>query len=145
MKKNLDPTTIINELKGSSLYFPATENSPTLGEASQEAPRDPVRTPASPESAPTGEDISGGEKNREEIQSPPNDTTGRKAVPPYGRTGIRGRRNIKRYAFEFFQDQLDTLKQFSIEEQIRGESGSMSRMVREAIDAYLAKRKRTEE
>lgn len=61
------------------------------------------------------------------------------------RTPVRVKRTITRYAFEFFQDQVETLKQFSLEEQIRGEKGSMSQMVREAIDAYLAKRKRTEE
>ena len=49
------------------------------------------------------------------------------------------------HAFEFFQDQLETLKSFSLDEQLRGEKGSMSQMVREAIDAYIAKRIRTEE
>ena len=61
------------------------------------------------------------------------------------RTPVRIKRTITRYAFEFFQDQIETLKKFSIEEQIRGEKGSMSQMVREALDAYIAKRKRTEE
>lgn len=61
------------------------------------------------------------------------------------RTGVRVRRMITRYAFEFFLDQLQTLKGFSLEEQIRGEKGSMSQMVRDALDTYIAKRKRTED
>jgi hypothetical protein len=61
------------------------------------------------------------------------------------RTAVRVKRTISRYAFEFFQDQVQTLKEFSIEEQIRGEKGSMSQMVREAIDAYISRRTRTED
>ena len=61
------------------------------------------------------------------------------------RTPVRVKRTITRYAFEFFQDQLETLKGLSIEEQLRGEKGSMSQMVREAVDAYISKRRRTEE
>ena len=44
------------------------------------------------------------------------------------------RRTITRYAFEFFQDQIEALKGFSLEEKLRGEKGSMSEMVREAMD-----------
>ncbi len=64
------------------------------------------------------------------------------AAPPV-RTPVRVKRTITRYAFEFFQDQIETLKQFSLDEQLRGEKGSMSQMVREALDMYIAKRKRT--
>ena len=62
--------------------------------------------------------------------------------PPYARTPVR--RTITRYAFELFQDQIETLRRYSLEEKLLGEKGSMSEMVREAIDAYLAKRNRTE-
>lgn len=55
----------------------------------------------------------------------------------YGRTD--GRRTITRYAFEFFQDQIETLKRLSLEQQLRGEKGSMSEMVREAMDAYISR------
>lgn len=57
---------------------------------------------------------------------------------PYVRTG--GRRTITRYAFEFFQDQLDQLQQLSLEEKLRGEKGSKSQMVREAIDMWIVER-----
>jgi len=55
------------------------------------------------------------------------------------------RRQLTRYAFEFFQDQVEELRRISLEDKMQGEKGSMSEMVREAIDAYLAQKKRTDE
>src|SRR5688500_7222966 len=49
-------------------------------------------------------------------------------------------RNLTRIPFEIYRDQHSALKQFSLEEQARGERGSMSQMVREALDAYIGKR-----
>ena len=72
----------------------------------------------------------------------PNQPDLRPPGDPYARTPVR--RTISRYAFEIFQDQIESLRRFSIEEKVRGEKGSMSQMVREAIDAYLAKRNRTD-
>ncbi len=51
-------------------------------------------------------------------------------------------RNLTRMPFEIYRDQHSALKQFSLEEQTRGEKGSMSQMVREALDAYIGKRRR---
>ena len=51
-------------------------------------------------------------------------------------------RNLTRMPFEIYRDQHSALKQFSLEEQARGEKGSMSQMVREALDAYISKRRR---
>jgi hypothetical protein len=62
---------------------------------------------------------------------------------PHART--ISHRSITRYAFEFFQDQIETLRDFSLDEKMRGEKGSMSQMVREAIDAYVSKRKNSEQ
>jgi hypothetical protein len=64
-------------------------------------------------------------------------------VRPTARTPVR--RDITRYAFEFFQDQIETLRDFSLEEKLRGEKGSMSEMVREGIDMYLSKRRNRDE
>jgi hypothetical protein len=52
------------------------------------------------------------------------------------------RGNVKRASFEVYPDQLKALKQLSVEEQLNGESGSMSAMVREALDKYILERKR---
>ncbi len=67
---------------------------------------------------------------REEIQP---------SVRAYARTPKK-QRTITRYAFEFYQDQLELLRKISLEEKMAGEKGSMSEMVREAIDDYLTKR-----
>jgi hypothetical protein len=68
-------------------------------------------------------------------------TTERPSVRPSERI----KRTLTRYSFEFFQDQIERLKKLSLEEQIRGEKGNMSKMVREALDTYIAKRMRTNE
>jgi hypothetical protein len=61
---------------------------------------------------------------------------------PYGRTDGRtdGRRTITRYAFELYQDQIETFRRFALEDKLRGGKGSMSEMVREALDTFIAKR-----
>lgn len=59
------------------------------------------------------------------------------------RTGERvNERAITRQSYEIYKDQHAALREFSIEEMQRGERGSMSEMVREALDAYITKRKR---
>ncbi len=59
------------------------------------------------------------------------------------RTGERvNGRSIFRMSFEIYRDQHADIKKFSLEDQLKGEKGSMSEMVREALDAYIAKRKR---
>lgn len=67
----------------------------------------------------------------------------RPSVVPSVRTPVR--RTITRYSFEFFQDQIESLRRYGLEEKARGEKGSMSQMVREAVDMYIAKRNRTED
>ena len=62
---------------------------------------------------------------------------------PHVRTPVR--RQLTRYAFEFYQDQVEELRNLSLEEKMQGGKGSMSEMVREAIDAYLTLKKRTGE
>lgn len=50
------------------------------------------------------------------------------------------RRKIKpRHAFDIYEDQVEMLKQLALEDRMRGGTGSMSAMVREAIDDHLAK------
>jgi hypothetical protein len=62
---------------------------------------------------------------------------------PNARTPERANeRAIVRQSYEIYKDQHAALRGFSIEEMQRGERGSMSEMVREALDAYITKRKR---
>ena len=55
------------------------------------------------------------------------------------RTPVRpsGKRIITRNSFEIYEDQMESLRKLSFQEKMEGKLGSMSHMVREAIDAYL--------
>jgi len=74
-------------------------------------------------------------KTPKAYESPPVRTNARTPV----------RRQLTRYAFEFYQDQVEELRRLSLEEKMQGGKGSMSEMVREAIDDYLTEKKRTDE
>jgi len=58
------------------------------------------------------------------------------------RTPVRpsGKRIITRNSFEIYEDQMDSLRKYSFHEKMEGKLGSMSQMVRDAIDAYLKDR-----
>ncbi len=65
---------------------------------------------------------------------------------PPGRPGrdvqtiTTGKRKIKsRHAFDIYEDQVEELQKLSLEDRMRGGAGSMSAMVREALDDYIAK------
>ena len=60
-------------------------------------------------------------------------------VPTPHRPNVR--RIITRNSFEVYEDQMDELRREAFEEKLSGGMGSMSRMVRDAIDTYLEKRK----
>ena len=74
-----------------------------------------------------------------------------KTKPEYERTPARTyartpvRRQLTRYAFEFYQDQVEDLRHIALEEKLKGGKGNMSEMVREAVDEYLEKKKPTDE
>jgi hypothetical protein len=57
-------------------------------------------------------------------------------VPP----PLANKRKMKqRHPFDIYSDQYDELKQLALEDRMRGGAGSMSAMVREAIDDYVSK------
>ena len=58
---------------------------------------------------------------------------------PNARTPVRanGKRIITRNSFEIYEDQMDALRRRSMNEKLDGRLGSMSAMVREAIDHFL--------
>ena len=123
MKKKLDEAAITNELR-ESLHFQRPQAPEAAPEPARETPADaPTATPAA--------------------TTPPAGvmTAERPSVRPSVRVE---QRVLKRHPFEFYRDQLDALKQLSLSDQMAGGRGNMSEMVREALDAYLAKR-RTEE
>jgi hypothetical protein len=55
------------------------------------------------------------------------------------RTIVRpnGRRIITRNSFETYEDQMESLRKLAFRQKMEGKLGSMSAMVREAIDEYL--------
>jgi hypothetical protein len=60
------------------------------------------------------------------------------------RPAATSKRKIKsRHAFDIYEDQVETLQQLSLEDRMSGGAGSMSAMVREALDDYIAKARAT--
>ena len=47
-----------------------------------------------------------------------------------------------RHAFDIYQDQYEALLELSLEERREGGTGSMSAMVREALDKFITERKK---
>jgi hypothetical protein len=76
------------------------------------------------------------------IARPPDEATRRPDGEQDNRPEDRatGRGVLVRRGFEWREDQLRALKRLSLEEQLEGKPGSMSQMVRDALDAYLQKR-----
>ena len=55
------------------------------------------------------------------------------------------RRIITRNSFEIYEDQMESLRKLAYTEKMEGGVGSMSRMVRDAIDHYLTTNKTPDE
>jgi hypothetical protein len=65
-------------------------------------------------------------------------TTERANAPTGNRPS--GKRIITRNSFEIYEDQMESLRKLSYREKMDGKLGSMSGMVRDAIDKYLLKK-----
>jgi hypothetical protein len=135
MKKKLDAATIVNELRGQSAFFPTKSPQP-VPEQSEE-PK---------------------EEHRQDLPQLQPEITSSTPVPPYPVPspsthtpyGVPHpvpplkRRMKQRQPFDVYEDQYETLKTIADDERAQGLPGSMSRMVREGIDMYLAARKKGE-
>lgn len=146
-KPKLDAVAMAEELGAVASFAlrpPQSNNSPTPSQA------DPVERVEVISEEPKFEqssalpnvEITSNDRLDETTQGAPSTNASSHGLSP-ARTGVR--RTITRYSFEFYQDQVERLQRFALDEKIRGEKGSMSEMVREAIDAYLAKRYRLDE
>lgn len=126
MSKKLNISAITNELSQGSAFFRPAKPQPSKQE--EPPPPPPMSSPVS-----TG---SSAQKN----PSPQADQPA--PVRPNERTSERpqARRIITRNSFEIYEDQMDALRKLSFEEKMQGKLGSMSHMVREAIDTYLRHR-----
>jgi hypothetical protein len=119
MTKKLNITSITNELEGSA-FFPSRKT-PSVS---------PTRQPVGDEPKPSEVII----QTIEAKQLVPE----RANAPTVQRPNEK--RIITRNSFEIYEDQMDSLRKISYQEKTAGKLGSMSGMVREAIDTYLQKR-----
>ncbi len=119
MSKKLNIAGIQNELAGGSAFFPSYANRPKPVTPSDEKAREVV-TPTT-------------------ILAP---------VPPVRPVRVRDeqprqKRVMKsRHPFDIYEDQYVSLRDLAMQERMQGGVGSMSAMVREAIDAFIEKRRR---
>ena len=116
MTKKLNITSITNELEGSA-FFPS-KKTPSVSPT-----RQPVRDKQKPPQViiPTIE-------TKQQVTERANALTDKRP---------NGKRIITRNSFEIYEDQMDSLRKISYKEKMEGKLGSMSSMVREAIDNYL--------
>ena len=63
-------------------------------------------------------------------------------VPPVPLVPPKKRVIKQRQPFDIYQDQYESLKQFSVEDRMQGGVGSMSAMVREALDSFIAAKRK---
>ena len=119
MTKKLNITSITNELEGSA-FFPS-KKTPSVS---------PTRQPIGDEPKPPDVIIPTIE---------PKQLVPERANAPTGQRP-NGKRIITRNSFEIYEDQMGSLRTLSYQEKMEGKLGSMSGMVREAIDNYLQKR-----
>jgi hypothetical protein len=124
MKKKLNIEGIANELAGASLFFTP----------SNRATKNPIVDTPLPEKPVIQEE----QTNRVITDLP----TARPSDEPTYRPDDRptGKGVLVRRGFEWREDQLRALKRLSLKEQMEGKEGSMSQMVRDALDEYLKKR-----
>ena len=64
-----------------------------------------------------------------------------RAVPPVPPTQSTKRVMKQRHPFDIYQDQYESLQKLAREERMQGGIGSMSAMVREAIDKLIVEKK----
>jgi hypothetical protein len=114
MKKQLNVDRIQSELRGGSAFFPGYQGSPS---------------PALPATSP----------EPQVSEEPGGSTNARSPGRSFARTPVRdpAKRIITRNSFEIYEDQMEALRRLSFQEKIAGKVGSMSAMVRAAIDTYL--------
>ena len=129
MKKQLNTDAITNELRGQSAFFPY-KKAPVAQQTSA-SPDKPSVQPSVQEVTPAPRPV------------PP--VRGVPPVPPVPL--VRGqslaRRVMKqRHPFDIYQDQYEALQQLALEERKQDLVGSMSAMVREAIDVLIEKRRK---
>ena len=122
MKKQLNVSAITNELRGNSAFFPRYKKEPA---------------------ADPGPDLPPLPSNHQQTLEPRPVPPVRVVPPvPLVRDVPSTKRIMKqRHPFDIYQDQYEALQELALEERKQGGIGSMSAMVREALDQLIASRK----
>jgi hypothetical protein len=130
MKKQLNVDQIQSELRGGSAFFPGYQGRGSPIASSREDKKALTEDNATSQSAPA--------PTIGNLKEVPNQIPERESA----RSPVRpnGKRIITRNSFEIYEDQMDSLRKLSLQDKMAGKIGSMSQMVRDAIDAYLEKK-----
>src|SRR6266566_7602449 len=134
MKKKIDVSSIASSLRGESVFFPTKQGKPAPEKAGesieQERQEEPFLQDETRSSTPV--------RDVPRVLPVPLVPLERDVRPvPHKKRIMK-----QRHPFDIYHDQYDTLKQFAEEERRQGGIGSMSAMVREAIDKFIATQKR---
>jgi hypothetical protein len=126
MGKKLNADVIRSELSEGSAFFPSYKGTSSPTPQIEETPR-PVE-----QQMPT----------QQPKTAIPERSNARTVERPIVRPNAR--RIITRNSFEVYEDQMDALRELSYQEKREGRIGSMSAMVREALDNYLKEQAKRE-
>jgi len=100
----------------------------------------PPQRQTQPQETTPGESKQKGDDATTRLQDDP--TTGRSGDTPKRRPDdATTRRKIKRESMNFYEDQLKYLRDYSLQEKLKGKQLGISEMVRDAIDSYIEKSK----
>ncbi len=128
MKKRIDTSEFVNELRGASLYFQRQDEKPI--------PPEPSPLPDTNEKLKQV-----AKKAKANKRTPPTPRTGR-TDPSSSTDRTPSRRRVRRWAYEIYEDQVDALRILAGKAMMQGDSGSASAMVREALDEFIARKNR---
>ena|SRR3712207_4972616 len=132
MKKQLNVDMIQNELRGGSAFFPGYKGSSAADQTDKKSLQPPTNQQHTQSSLQK-------EQPQQTVPVPPVPV-----VPP-----VRDVRPVplkrimkQRWPVDIYQDQYDALKQLAAEERMQGGVGSMSAMIRDALDKLIAERRK---
>ena len=125
MKKQLNIEQVQNELRGGSAFFPGYQGTSSASAPPDEEPKAAEAVPTSARPIPQG-------------VPPAVPRPVPRTVPPTVPLERKTKRPIRqRQPFDIYEDQYATLKEIAEAERDFVNGRGMSKMVREALDAYL--------
>src|SRR4051794_9133720 len=119
MRKKLNIAGVQNELSGGSAFFPNYSNQQASDHAAAPRSVTPVPTPSADAPVRPVRDVRPGLPVRDQKK-----------------------RYMRRHPFEIYDDQYQDLRDLALQERMQGGVGSMSAMVREALDTFIEKRRK---